>query len=556
MNAVKKSNNKKVCFITVNQVDLGIRLLSGVLKASGNSVRLINLATREGKWVHKYPDIIKGQLAPLVEDYHIIGISTVDMFLKRAEDLALWLAENMEKPVIMGGNHVELYPEESIQTPGVKAICAGQGVKTISELVEKWGTGKEFDIPDFWFKHSDGTIKKNQVLPPLSTKDYYDLPLPDYSYDDYWYLYNNEIKKMPERSGPVPVDQHQIGHPDTCVITFSQGCSNHCDFCNVAALTRKYREHGNKQVSWLRCKPIDRIIEEFQEIKKHNPNMKFIVFMDNNFAAHPLATLRKLADFMSKEIKLPFYCMASPNNLNREKLECLIKAGLKELNLGIESNAAINKKFYGRNISDEVVINIARLLNEYKDIVHPFYDFLIFNPAETEQDLLTTLELVRKLPMPFDLVTHHLTVAPVLPLYHRLLKTVGRLPRDSSKLYESNWHDADPREYLDWPTFYLNLLMEFMAGPHTSDKIGRLPRWTSDLKNHLVMTALKKHNPELADKLKTATEKESLDWLLRDDIRTLMQQHKNMLLEIYDKLPPIRYTNQVVEYRINPCIKQ
>ncbi len=544
--------SKQLCLITVNQVDLGIRLLSGVLRDTGHRVRLVNLATKEGKWLQQYPATVKEALKPLLADCDLVGVSTVDMFLHRAEDLVYWISKELGKPVLLGGNHVELNPEESARTPGVAAVCVGQAVHSIAALVENWGTAAALETPDFWFPMPDGGIKKNAVLPPLSTSSYATLPLPDYSYDDYWYLREEELIRMVPHTGPISIDQHQIGHPNTVVVSFSQGCCNHCDFCNVAALTMHYRRHGHPDTPWLRCKPLARIKAEFMEIKRHNPNMEFIVFMDNNLAAHPLATLEGLAGFMAEEIRLPFYCMASPNSINEQKLACLLKAGLRELNMGVETNAAMNRKFYGRDIKDEVVLQAASLIAKHAARIHPFYDFLIFNPGESEQEVMDTIALTRQFPLPYDLVTHHLTVAPILPLHATLLKEVGRVPRQKEKLYESNWHDADPREYLDEPAFFVNLLMEWMAGPHTREMIGRLPRRLRDLRAHSAGLIIAERNRGLAQSLDETTEADSLDWLLRNDVRSAMQEDKALLLAIHDVLPPVLYTNQIAGYRLDP----
>ncbi len=543
---------KSLALITINQVDLGIRLLSGVLRDAGYKVRLISLATSEDKWLHHYPDQVKKELGLLLADYDLIGISTVDMFLHRAEDLILWLSREMGKPILLGGNHVELNPVESIEIPGVSAICIGQGIHTIVDLCKNWGTQKAAETVDFWVRTESGEINRNPILPPLNKPDYADLPLPDYSYDDYWYLDKTSIRRMKPLTGPITIEQHQIGHPNSYVVSFSQGCINRCDFCHIASLTRNYREHGHPKTPWLRCKPLERIIEEFREVKRHNPNMEFIVFMDNNFAAHPTATLKGLAEFMHREIQLPFYCMATPNALNERKLQHMIDAGLRELNMGVESNAAINRKYYNRDIDDSVVLRATRLINKHKNRLHPFYDFLIFNPVESLSDVIETIQLVRQLPLPFDLVTHHLTVAPTLPLHKTLLNEIGRLPRSDEKLYESNWHDANPREYLDYPAFFVNLLMEWMAGPHTMEMIGRLPRKLNDFRIHTLGKQIRTGHPQLGHLLNDTDATDTLDWLLDSEICTLLSGQKQLLLNMHDSLPPVMYTNQIAGYQTRP----
>lgn len=472
----------KIALITTNQIDIGIRAISGILKDAGYETVLINLSSREDFYPIVYPQTIKEALRPLIEQCDIVGISVSDLFFKRAQDLAAWIKTTLGKKVVLGGIHAQLYPEECISSSGVDAICIGEGIRTIRSLIDApdW---EEICIDDFWIKGNDGCVRKGNVLPMLAPDEMRAVPLPDYTYDDYWLLNQKQlsIDLIKNSGGCFHIEQHQIGHPDSFVASFMFGCTNKCSYCNITALTVKWHKDCPQNKRY-RIKPNDIIIKELDLIKENNPNMKFCCIMDNDFTARTVDEIREFFSYFKKNIGVPVYLMVSPNTLTEEKLALMVEGGLKEINLGIQTNEETNSSMYDRPISDALIIEKANLINIYADHIYPFYDILIFNKNESIESLLKTISLIKNLPRPFDLVPHFLTLGYAVPLYKTFNCNDNRTSSASpDKLATSNYHNFDFNEYSSWDNCYLNLIIKFMEGSHTEQRYGKLPRLTTEL---------------------------------------------------------------------------
>src|SRR5688572_2922880 len=67
---------------------------------------------------------------------------------------------------VFGGPHATFSPE-FVETPGIDAICRGEGEQAIVELVNRLRDKQDFyDVQNFWFKHKEtGEIIKNPQRP-------------------------------------------------------------------------------------------------------------------------------------------------------------------------------------------------------------------------------------------------------------------------------------------------------------------------------------------------------------------------------------------------------
>ncbi len=85
-------------------------------------------------------------------------------------------------PVIVGGSHATMAPEDVISYDGVDIVCRGEGEIAFSELVRRIKQGKEYsNIPNLWVRGSNGKVIRNPVGPLI---DMDDLPDPDWDLFD------------------------------------------------------------------------------------------------------------------------------------------------------------------------------------------------------------------------------------------------------------------------------------------------------------------------------------------------------------------------------------
>ena len=209
---------KNIVLITTNQVDLGIRALSGALREVGCDVRMFFLEYA----ADQYPVHLVDQLVEHVRDADLIGISTLAYSHHRTQQLARAFRP-LGIPVALGGLHCTFRPEEAIQDADM--ICLGEGEESFVDLVCDWPN--RLEIPGIWFRESDGTIHRNPRRPLLQSLD--KLPMPDLSPERVYFLEGTTIVKDTGRIKET--HHHQIGDRTTFVYASDRGCPLACTFC-------------------------------------------------------------------------------------------------------------------------------------------------------------------------------------------------------------------------------------------------------------------------------------------------------------------------------------
>jgi radical SAM superfamily enzyme YgiQ (UPF0313 family) len=127
-----------------------------------------------------------------------------------------------------------------------------------------------------------------------------------------------------------------------------------------------------------------------------------------------------------------------PSTVNTEKLDILVKAGLKKVRMGIQSGSKNTLSFYNRNTNTDMILHAATTLSSFMPkIIPPFYDIIIDNPIETEEDKLQTLKLLRELKRPYLIYLFSLRVIPGTELYEFAQKNQQLRFRSIEYTYQS-----------------------------------------------------------------------------------------------------------------------
>jgi len=132
--------------------------------------------------------------------------------------------------------------------------------------------------------------------------------------------------------------------------------------------------------------------------------------------------------------------------------------------MGIQTNAVFNDEYYDRQVSDEKIVQTVRMIHNYSNQVHPFYDFINFNPKSIMaaccrlSTSLTSSHCVR--------FCHPPSYAWRGNCYYiQRLVVEKKIPGEEvKKTSRSDYHNLSFEDYKHWPTFYLNLLLEWIPG--------------------------------------------------------------------------------------------
>ena len=261
----------------------------------------------------------------------------------------------------------------------------------------------------------NGSFKTNDVLPPFSELD--NLPYYDYDLNDRFLLDEELLQMTKER-----FKEHYVFYPfgaPTFILITSRGCPFKCSYCNNI---RYVAMHGH---SPIRFQSVNRFIDELEHAIRHFDFFQFVVFGDDDFLLRDRKQLEDFAGQYRKKIGLPFAICVSANTFRREKMEILLDAGLKLVQLGIQSGS--------QRVIDEVFdrkIKVTKTMEVVRQIV-PYYkthglilllDFIIDNPYETRNDIIQTYEYLTSLPPHVRVNIFCLAFFPGTPIYNKALK--------------------------------------------------------------------------------------------------------------------------------------
>jgi radical SAM superfamily enzyme YgiQ (UPF0313 family) len=171
------------------------------------------------------------------------------------------------------------------------------------------------------------------------------------------------------------------------------------------------------------------------------PQICFINFIDDHF----MTDMKWTSEFCEKykrKVNLPFMIRAVPAVIRDRGIGLLKDAGLAVLQTGIQSGSErIHKAIFHRSFNREVVLRAAGVLERYG--IKPVYDFIIENDFETDEDRDLTIELMLRLPKPFDINLFVLTVFPKtdLEVMYRQLGMKSRIDPYVSDYLDYNEED-------------------------------------------------------------------------------------------------------------------
>ena len=429
----------------------GVRALSAFLKSKGYEVRSIFLPggierLQHGRVVrYIYPELVLNQISDLCQDADFIGISFMSQYRDRAIQITKYLKRRLQTPVVWGGIHPEVIPEEAMGY--ADAVCVTEGETVLLETLQRMEMGKSLnDIPGLWISNNDELIK---TPVPSLIQDLDALPFPDFSLENHYYLdpIEEKIKPLTDSAWehitplmPAPVR----GAFKVYRTMTSRGCPHRCTYC--ANQIKADLHPGEK---YLRFRSPSHVIDELKMIIERFPFIQGIHFFDDVFTAMPAERLNTLCSRFKKEIGLPFYAQASPAILTKAQLEMFLDAGLVFIEMGIQTGSTRIQNMYRRAENNTQTRDAANLIYEYREkLITPHYHVILDNPWESQQEVIDTLIFLTQIPGKFKLCLASLTLYPGTELNRRAL--VENLIRDpETEIYQKPFYIPKGR-YLNY----------------------------------------------------------------------------------------------------------
>ncbi len=387
----------------------GIRTISACLKKDGHDVDLIFL---QKDFSQRFAGKTMDDFVKLTRNSDLVGITVMSNYWDNAIQITEKIKENYGIPVVWGGTHPTIRPDECLDHTDM--VCIGESEESFPELARKMEMGQHYhDTKGMAFKVNGKKINNShRPLPGTKGSKYTSLdqvPFQDYEYKTHYMMQGEDI---------VPMTEELL--TQTRFLEFYQtqptrGCPFGCTYCINNTYNAMYPHQKP-----IRIRSVDNIIKELQEVKRNLPFVKVMLFEDDAFFIIPLETIREFGKKYKEIIKMPLAITgATPSTLTREKLAILVDAGLISIRMGIESAAKETKKFYKRPSSNIQVLKAARLLSEYGNYTKIFYNIILDSPWDTDEDLTETLMFMSKLPTPYELWLCSLVFFPGTGIYTR-----------------------------------------------------------------------------------------------------------------------------------------
>jgi len=399
--------------------------------------------------VYLYPETVLEQVAEQCIGSLFVGISFMSNYYDRVTQLCRFLRQSLDMPVVLGGIHPTLVPEEC--APFADYLCIGEGEEAIVELAMRLARGDDADeIKNIW-PTKNATPVVGPLRPLIRNLDL--LPFPDYDLLDDHVLCGDELIRMgPDllqfflQEGPVKT----VTGTAYYIMLTSRGCKFNCTYCCNTALKKKYPNQR-----WLRYRSPENIVDEVVAIMGKMPFICSVFFCDDSFLDRGVSELDLFRDLYRKCAGLPFFCLGTPFGITKEKMEILSDAGLRYIQMGIQTGSPRTTRLYKRSISNERLLDITNVLHEFSDrTLPPRYDVIVDNPFETSKDVAKTVKLLSQIKRPYFIQYFCLTLLPATELL-RLAKEEGLIGDMITEVYRKQLFNKR-KTYLNCLLYLLN----------------------------------------------------------------------------------------------------
>lgn len=338
----------------------GIGSIAAVLKQAGHRVELLIVSALDTATV----DATIERFQP-----GLVAMSLTSGFFPLGRAIARHVAAVHRLPIVLGGIHPTLCPEESLSAEGVTCICVGEGEYPMLELCEALEGGRDpTGIANLWFKRRDQVIR-NPVRPLIQDLD--SLPFPD-----------REIFPFADMLKVFPPEAEFMG---------SRGCPFPCTYCANHALQELYRGKG----TYVRYRSVSNLLAEVEHVVNTYPGVGGLGFHDDTFTLN-VRWFNEFTEAYPARFRLPFWCNATATSITETVAARLKRAGCFEVRLGVESgNDEIRTKILQKNVSREQIVRAFRIL---KDAGIARYAFnMVGLPFETPATVEDSIALNREI---------------------------------------------------------------------------------------------------------------------------------------------------------------
>jgi radical SAM superfamily enzyme YgiQ (UPF0313 family) len=363
-------------YLFYNSAPLGLLYIAAVLERAGHDVACIDSPAEK----LDIPATLRR-----VQDFKpdIVGLGANTVVFESAKEFgAAFKAAMPDIPLVLGGYHVTLCPDEAMSTTLFDVGVLHEGEFTMLDLVDHYAGGKPLDdVEGIVYRDAEGRVVHTKPRSKFRKLD--ELPFPA------------RHLLPPNLYRPVPVDQH--GMPKFSMVT-SRGCPHACGFCQKSRTGYRSRSPAH-------------IVDELEHLIR-DFGAKDIAFVDSLFCANKKRVMAICGEIMRRGVKISWTCSSRVEVVDREMLQTMADAGCWRTRFGVESGSDAVLEFISKGITKEKIRNAITWADEVG--LRPKAFFMVGHMPDTPETIRETIDFAKSIPL-HDVTVQINTLLPKTP---------------------------------------------------------------------------------------------------------------------------------------------
>jgi radical SAM superfamily enzyme YgiQ (UPF0313 family) len=298
-----------------------------------------------------------------------VGVSMVTgpMITQGVEVARAVRARHPQVPLVAGGWHASILPEQTLRAPYFDAVVKGQGEQTFLEVVERYARGERdlTGIAGCHFKR-DGRVVWNA----------------DRGYTDI-----NALPARPFHLVDFEAYARKCGGLRWILYCTSHGCPWDCSYCSNASV------YGR---NWKPLLPETAVTEMAELARRYR--LQVIDIIDDNYLVRRDRALEIAERLIGEDLGIAYYIQTRTDQMDRlsdAELQTLARSGLRRVFFGLESGSVKVMRSVNKRLDLETAYRTAERFRRAG--IRPSFNLIFGLPAEGEEDLRDTLAVVDRI---------------------------------------------------------------------------------------------------------------------------------------------------------------
>lgn len=333
----------------------------------------------------------------------VVGITAMTFTLIDVIKTARLVKEIDEDiPVVLGGPHVHLYPQETVAIPQVDYLVLGEGEIPFHQLIDNLGRMDRLEEIRGLVFHRNGTVINTGIRGLRDSLD--EIPFPARHLTPY-----EKYSSLMAKRNPI-----------TTMFT-SRGCPYKCTFCDRPHLGKRFRARSAVNV-----------VDEMEECISLGIR-EFLIY-DDTFTIQRQRVVDICEEIMRRGLDVGWDVRARVDTVDEELAQLMRAAGCERIHYGVEAGTDRVLKVLRKGITVEQARHAFRITKAAG--IDTLAYFIIGSPTETYQDILQTMKLARELNPDYVHITI-MTPFPGTALYFQGLEQ-GIISHDCWRAFAAN----------------------------------------------------------------------------------------------------------------------